>query len=73
MILHMCPPVIDDDACPGEGSCCRGASTVPGLCHQSKPLPTQFWWPDSAREHRDPDHILPSVGSHSQVVVHARR
>jgi hypothetical protein len=58
---------------PGEGSCCRGASTVPGLCHQSKPLPTQFWWSDSVQGCRGPDHILLGAGSHSRVVVRAKR
>jgi hypothetical protein len=29
-ILHTCPPVVDDDVYPGEGSSCRGASTIPG-------------------------------------------
>jgi hypothetical protein len=72
-ILHMCPPVVDEDVCPGEGSCYRGASTVPGLCHQSKPLPIQLWWPDSAQERRDLDHILPGARSRSHVVVRVRR
>jgi hypothetical protein len=63
----------NDDVYPGEGSCCRDASTVPGLCCQSKPLPTQFWWSHSMQGCRGPDHILLSARSRSRVVVRAKR
>jgi hypothetical protein len=69
----MYPPVGGDDVYLGEGSCCHGASIVPGLCHQSRPLLTQFWWSDSVQVCRGPDHILLGTESRSRVVVRAKR
>jgi hypothetical protein len=71
-ILHTFPPGVDDVVCPGEGSGCRGASTVPGWFRQSKPLPIHFWWHDSGLGCRGPCRTLPGGGSRSRVVVHTR-
>jgi hypothetical protein len=68
----MCPPVDDDDVGLGEGSCRRGASTVPRSCRRLKLLPTQLWWPDFAQGCCDPDHTLLGAESRSRVVVRVK-
>jgi hypothetical protein len=72
-ILHSCLLIVGDNVLPGEGSGYRGASTVPGWCHQSKSWPTRSWWPDSVPRCRDSGRTLPGDGSHSRVVVRVKR
>jgi hypothetical protein len=68
----MCPPVDDDDVGPREGSCRRGASTVPESYRRLKLLPTQLWWLDFAQGCRDPDHTLLGAESRSRVIVRTK-
>ena len=67
----MCPPVVEDVVCPGEGSGGGGSSTVPGWFHQLKLLPTQFGWPGFESGSHDLGHTPPDGEFRSRAAVHA--
>ena len=68
----MCPPVVGDDVCPGEGSGGGGSSAVPGWYRQLKLLPTQSWWPGFESESHDLDHTPPDGEFRFHAAVRAK-